>query len=286
MKVGFLISGGLGELVLNYFVDKVEVEFVLTDKGSDNIINICKYNNVPVFAGNPRNSKIDSFLKDLQCDVIASVNYLFIVNKNVIDKAKYLCFNIHGSLLPKYRGRTPHVWSIINNEQQTGITAHKIDEGCDTGEIIKQISIAIESDDTGAIILDKYKEKYIPLIEEIFELFINGKLESYKQDDSKATYFGKRTPEDGRINWDWDFERIRNWVRAQAFPYPGAFTFYEGKKIIIDKVSRSDFGFHFQMENGTILNSDPLLIKCSNSALKVDLMRTSDVSFSINGKFI
>jgi len=285
MKIGFLVSGGLGELAIKYFVGKVDIQFVLTDKGSNGIIRVCEQNKIPYFVGNPRSSKIDSFIESKNCDIIASVNYLFLINRNVINKAKDFCFNIHGSLLPKYRGRTPHVWSIINGESYTGISAHKIDEGCDTGDIIKQIIVDIEPEDTGSIILEKYKNLYIPILEEIFELYKNGAISFTKQDESKATYFGKRTPEDGRINWDWDFERIRNWVRAQASPYPGAFTIYNGKRIIIDKISKSDFGFHYQMENGTILSLDPLLIKCSNSVLKVDSLRNNDVKFVVNDRF-
>ena len=78
-------------------------------------------------------------------------SYLFLIEKDIILHPRFLTFNIHGSLLPKYRGRAPHIWAIINNEKETGITAHVIDEKCDSGDIISQIKIKIEE-----ILVDKY----------------------------------------------------------------------------------------------------------------------------------
>jgi len=282
MKVAFLVSGALGESVLKYFINKLNVEFVLTDNNSNGIIELCKKFDTPFFAGNPRSSKIDNFISNLECDVIASVNYLFLIDKKIIQIAKGLCFNIHGSLLPKYRGRTPHVWAIINGEKQTGVTAHIIDEGCDTGAIIKQVQVNIDKDDTGADILNKYRDLYIPLIDFVLKSFIEDKIELEFQNESKATYFGKRTPDDGRINWDWSVDRIINWIRAQAHPYPGAFSYHNNNKIIIDKASPSDFGFNFQVPNGTILSDNPLVIKCATGALQIDTIRNKNHNFRIN----
>jgi methionyl-tRNA formyltransferase len=96
-----------------------------------------------------------------------------------------------------------------------------------------------------------------------------NKIRASKQNNSMATYFGKRTPDDGQINWEWQLNRIINWIRAQAYPYPGAFTFCNEEKIIIDKVIKSDFGFDYNQQNGTILSTEPLTVKCSNSAVEI-----------------
>lgn len=284
MRIAFLVSGGLGEFVLNHFITEYDVSFVLTDKASVSIINTCSNHKISVYAGNPRKPEIDEFLKDKSCDVLVSVNYLFIIEEKVIKLAKKLCFNVHGSLLPKYRGRTPHVWAIINNESETGITAHVIDQDCDSGDIIKQVKVKINQVDTGASILEKFKELYIPLVESILTDCDMNLLSFTKQDESKATYFGKRTPEDGRIDWNWSVERIINWVRAQSKPYPGAFTYYNNKKLIIDQVSRSEFGFHYLMENGMIISTKPLLIKCCNGVLSIDKIRDSNLKFEVKSK--
>ena len=274
MKLGILSSGNLGKDTLEKIILNFKVLFVLTDSNSQGILSLCKDNEIPYFKGNPRNSIGYNFIKKFEVDIIFSINYLFLIEKDIIQHSKQLTFNIHGSLLPKYRGRTPHVWSIINNEKDAGITAHVIDEGCDTGDIISQIKIPINKIDTGADVLNKFKLEYYNLILDVFKKLNSGKLELIKQDEKLATYFGKRTPEDGRINWNWQKERIRNWVRAQSYPYPGAFTFFNGQKVTIDKVEESYLGFNYNIINGTILEVKPnLIIKTQNGALIIKSYR-------------
>jgi methionyl-tRNA formyltransferase len=214
------------------------------------------------------------------------VNYLFIIEKDIIKHSKKLSFNIHGSLLPKFRGRTPHVWAIINGETKTGITAHKIDEGCDTGNVIEQVEVDIQDFDTGASILEKFNKLYFPLIEKVIENCQEETIEYKFQDESKASYNGKRTPKDGEINWNWDSERIINWVRAQAFPYPGAFTYYKKNKIIIDNViNQSEENISNKLP-GTILEVEPFtVVKTANGMLKLNIIRTKNCTFETGQKF-
>ena len=268
MKVGILTSGDLGINTLIKIIHDFNVVFVLTDSNSHGILSLCKENKIPYFKGNPRNGVGYNFIKKIEVDIIASINYLFLIEKDIIHHSKQITFNIHGSLLPKYRGRTPHVWSIINNEEETGITAHVIDEGCDTGDIISQTKIKIDKFHTGNDILNKYKILYYNLVKEVIEKVKSDQLELKKQDENLATYFGVRRPENGRIDWNWQKERIRNWVRAQSYPYPGAFTFFNSQKITIDKVEESSLGFNYNIINGTILEVKPdLIIKTQNGAL-------------------
>lgn len=269
MILGVLCSGSLGLIVLKYLKGCKKIAFVCTDSKSSDIIEYCKANSVLFFVGNPRGGKIDSFLEGKYIDILVSVNYLFIIESNLITFPKKLAFNVHGSLLPKYRGRTPHVWSIINNESVAGVTAHIIDDGCDTGDIIVQKTILISQHDTGASLLRKYEHSYIPIIEEVLKKVEIGAVQLTKQDVTRASYFGKRTAADGLINWNWQKERIRNWVRAQAYPYPGAFTYVDNKKVIIDKVVFSDFGFFNDEPNGLIKATDPILIKTPNGVIAV-----------------
>lgn len=274
-----LCSGALGFAVLKEIHVKWDVVFVFTDFNSKAIIEYSTKNNIPLFKGNPRDSKSEEFSKNNSSDVLISINYLFVVESNVIKMAKGIAFNVHGSLLPKYRGRTPHVWAIINNEHKAGITAHLLEESCDTGDILRQLVVPISEEDTGNSILMKYHELYQPLIEEVLLDFAEGKLKSYAQNEENATYFGKRSPEDGLISWDWHKERIRNWVRAQSYPYPGAFSFYAGKKIIIDSVEFSNSGYRQNMKNGEIIKINPLEVKSPNGIVVVRKIRNSDIRF-------
>ncbi|MDP4797625.1 MAG: methionyl-tRNA formyltransferase [Crocinitomicaceae bacterium] len=282
MKIGLLCSGNLGLTLLKHLNATYKVEFVMTDSKSDSIIAFSTFEKIPVFSGNPRNNSTSEFTKDKTIDVLISINYLFIIEKDLIDHPKMISFNIHGSLLPKYRGRTPHVWAIINNEKKTGITAHIIDEGCDTGEILEQITIPISDDDSGSSILEKFADLYVPLVDSVLTKIKGNSLKKIPQKNELATYFGKRTPDDGKINWNWQKERIRNWVRAQKSPYPGAFTFFNENKIIIDEIVYSDLGYSSELSNGTVISLLPLTVKTPNGAVEITQFRNTLTDLKLN----
>ena len=269
------MSGTLGLTCLEFINNISCVCYVFTDKKSKEIVDFCKKNNIPYFIGNPRNDKAVDFIKKYPTHVILSINYLFIINSDLIRLPRKYAINFHGSLLPKYRGRTPHVWSIINNEKETGITAHRITEECDKGEIVHQEKIQILPDTTGGNILEQFINLYPVIIQKVINMIENDQVLLVQQDETKATWFGKRTHEDGEINWNWQKERIYNWVRAQSSPYPGAFSFYNKIKIIIHKIEFSEIGFDFKQENGTILQGgNQPIIKTPNGAVKLLVIET------------
>lgn len=191
--------------------------------------------------------------------------------------------NIHGSLLPKYRGRTPHVWAIINGETETGITAHLIDEEVDQGAILRQLTVKIEAEDTGAMVLQKFHQLYPILVFDLLQDLQNNCLQPRQQDARKAFYFGKRTAADGLIDWNWSRQRIKNWIRAQAHPYPGAFTYFNQQKIYIHKAHFDETGFHQEQPNGFVLDRGPqhLVVKTPNGALRLEQLQTDHpIAFS------
>jgi methionyl-tRNA formyltransferase len=272
MKFTICASGHLGFVVLKELVQhQVSVSFVLTDSHSDSILAYCEAQHIPCFKGNPRKGKFLEWMKaeGLYIQHLLSINYLFILDGEILNQVEGYAINFHGSLLPKYRGRTPHVWAIINGEKECGITAHLMNDRCDDGDIVKQLVLPIEEEDTGAKILEKYNAMYPSLVMEVVRMVQSGQVTCTPQDSSKATYFSKRTPADGEINWNWQKERIRNWVRAQAAPYPGAFTFYKGHKVTVHQVKAVDEGFMDTMPNGLILSlkEGHPIVKTPNGAL-------------------
>jgi methionyl-tRNA formyltransferase len=278
---GLLVSGELGLICLRSIRQNHQITSVLTDKKSFAIISYCLDNNIPVFAGSPRGGSAISFLNNYQVDILLSINYLFLVESDVINFPNKYAINFHGSLLPRYRGRTPHVWAIINNETKSGITAHFISETCDSGDIVYQEIVNIDNKMTGADLLVEFSSRYPSIIEKVIGLLESGRTEAKKQDEKKATYFGKRTPSDGNINWHWHRERIYNWVRAQAKPYPGAFTYYQGKKIIIHQISFSEWGFFDTDADGLVLDGgEKPIIKTPNGAIQI-LMMEKDAHLTI-----
>lgn len=273
MKLGLMVSGGLGLTVLKKCFEEYSVVAVLTDKNSSEIIQFSSLNSIPCFVGNPRGGKTYDFINHNPIDLALSINYLFIVESDIIQWPVLGAVNFHGSLLPKYRGRTPHVWAIINNEQKTGVTAHYITEGCDEGDILNQIEIDIELEDTGADILNKFNSLYPKVIKDTITQFSSNSISRREQNNQLATFFGKRTPEDGKIDWSWQKERIRNWVRAQAYPYPGAFSYIQGNKVVIDKVEFDDFGFNQNQKDGTVLTLNPIRVKTPNGTVRLSSVR-------------
>jgi methionyl-tRNA formyltransferase len=282
MKLGLLLGGKLGARMVSFLENYGEIEFIMTDSNSSQVINFSKNRGIPLFCGNPRTEEAEEFFSEMNIDILISVNYLFIIQEKLIDLPKKIAFNVHGALLPKYRGRTPHVWAIINNEKNTGVTAHVMEKGCDTGDIIEQVCVPIHERDTGATLLDKFDNLYYEVISTVISKIKLNNLVLTPQDHTKATFFTKRTPEDGLINWNWQKERIRNWVRAQSYPYPGAFTFVREKKLIIDEVCYADDGYDSRLPNGTVLNADRFIVKTNNGAIKIKSARGKKISLEEN----
>lgn len=282
-SIVILASGKLGFHVLNNFDIKWHIDAIGTDKNSDEVIEYAKSKNIPLFIGNPRDGKLSFFLKNIKSSILFSVNYLFLLEPDVLDLFTFP-LNIHGSLLPKYRGRSPHIWSIINNEKKTGITTHLIDNGCDTGKIIFQKEIKISIKDTGYSILQKYFKYYPEIIKNTLEIVSSGKMHLVTQNEKYATKYGKRTPSDGKINWEWQKERINNWVRALTNPYPGAFTFYNNTRLVIDEIKYCEIGYDSILPNGIILSVKPnIIVKTPNGLIEIIKFREDyGLDFNIN----
>ncbi len=288
MQIAVAASGNLGHGALeNLLLGGYEVNCIFTNRASGAILQLAEDYGVPSFVGNPRNGEAFHWVseRDIKCDVLLSVNYLYIFEADLINWPNKIALNVHGSLLPKYRGRTPHVWAIINGEKETGVTVHEMVERLDGGDIILQRSLPITNSKTGAEILHDFHTIYPKAILSALEQVAVGNAQKYHQDEGKATYFGKRQPSDGLVIWDWQWQRIHNWVRAQAYPYPGAFTYYNNKKVIIDEVEPTDVGFDYETPNGTILvgGAKPI-VKTPNMAVRLSSLREPNLLFRTNEK--
>lgn len=277
LKISVLASGNLGYDLVRYIYDKYSIVSIFSDKNSIKINEFAASKGIAFFSGNPRNGRAQNFINKNDIDLLLSINYIFLVEKDLINWPKLAAINFHGSLLPKYRGRTPHIWAIINNEKVCGVTAHFIEEGCDNGDIIHQAIITIDENDTGASILGKYHLIYPDIVDEVIKKFCENSIIRFPQDESKSTYFGKRCPEDGLIKWNWQKERIRNWIRALAFPYPGAFTYFNNTKIIIDEIEFDETGFSNDIKDGMILGINPVIVKTPNGAIRITKFRDEQI---------
>jgi methionyl-tRNA formyltransferase len=188
----------------------------------------------------PDDINSSEFIKEigkLNPDLITIVSYHSIVRRELIDKYKNRIINAHGALLPKYRGRAPINWAIINGEKEAGVTVHFVAEKVDSGDIIAQERVPIEMEDTAIDVLKKSLPLYPKLVLEAVMQIEKGEVKATKQDLSKGSYFKSRKPEDGLIDWNKNTIQLYNWVRALTHPYPGAFTYHNSKKIFIWKAA-------------------------------------------------
>lgn len=171
-------------------------------------------------------------------DVLFSFYYRQIVSPEILELPRLGCYNLHGSLLPRFRGRSPTNWAILLGEKKTGVTLHEMVARADAGAIVGQREVDIGEDDDARTVLLKQVEATRGLLEEVYPLIITGRARAIPQDERMATKFAGRRPEDGAIHWHESAESIHNLVRAVAYPWPGAFTTLRGCKCTIWQTRR------------------------------------------------
>ena len=165
----------------------------------------------------------------LQPDFIFSFYYRSMLGAPLLRCARRGALNMHGSLLPKYRGRAPVNWAILNGEAQTGATLHYMVEQADAGDIVDQLAVPILADDDAREVFGKVTAAAEIVLARSLPGLIAGNAPRRPQPIEPGQYFGRRRPEDGRIDWGLPAVRIHNLVRAVAPPFPGAFTDVDGR---------------------------------------------------------
>ncbi|MCE5280698.1 MAG: formyltransferase [Deltaproteobacteria bacterium] len=170
----------------------------------------------------------------LKPDMIFSFYYRNMIPEAILGIPPMGAYNLHGSLLPAYRGRCPVNWVLIHGESRTGVTLHHMVKKADAGDIVGQRVVLIDSRETARSLYDKLCEAAEILLGQLLPLMREGTAPRIPQDISRGSYFGGRRPEDGRIDWQWDARRIYNLIRAVTDPYPGAFGLLpDGSRMIV-----------------------------------------------------
>jgi UDP-4-amino-4-deoxy-L-arabinose formyltransferase/UDP-glucuronic acid dehydrogenase (UDP-4-keto-hexauronic acid decarboxylating) len=202
-------------------------------------------------------------------DIIFSFYYRHLVRSPILAIPPAGCLNLHGSLLPKYRGRCPINWVLINGEKETGVTLHYMTPRADDGDIVGQKRIPISDYDTARSLYEKTVAASHQLLDEILPQIKKGTITRHPQDHAQATYYGGRRPKDGEIHWSATASQVRNLARAVTIPYPGAFSYIGDRKCFFWMVTEiPDKGE--KRDPGTIISCDPLVIQCGKGAIRVD----------------
>jgi methionyl-tRNA formyltransferase len=208
---------------------------------------------------------VERIVRELAPDLIFSFYYRKMIPERVLAHAQLGAYNMHGSLLPRYRGRAPLNWAIIHGENETGLTLHVMVREADAGDVIDQERVPIGPEETAGEVAMRIPDAAVRLILRQIDALKAGTATRHVQDHSKATYFGIRRPEDGRIDWRQSSAEIFNLVRAVAPPFPGAFTAGAGRRIMVWK-ARVAKG---SGRPGEILSLSPLVVAAGEGAVEL-----------------
>lgn len=206
----------------------------------------------------------------LKPDLILSVYYRNMIGTKVLDLAPLGAFNLHGSLLPKFRGRAPINWAVVHGAQETGMTLHRMVKRADAGNIVDQEGVSISPRDTA----EEVFRKVLPLARQVLarqiDALLAGTAKETPQDETQATYFGGRKPEDGRLIWTQTSKQLFNLIRAVTDPYPGAFFDLGTARCMVWWGEENSSGTSGKTgKPGEILSTLPLVIATGDGALEV-----------------
>ncbi|ORM71674.1 bifunctional UDP-4-amino-4-deoxy-L-arabinose formyltransferase/UDP-glucuronic acid oxidase ArnA [Pantoea rwandensis] len=252
---------------------EISAIFTHADSAAENhffgsVARLAAEQGIPVYAPEDANHPLwVDRIKTMAPDYIFSFYYRNLLSDDVLSSARLGAFNLHGSLLPKYRGRAPLNWVLVNGEKETGVTLHRMVKRADAGDIVAQLSVAIEEQDNALTLHRKLVTCATQVLEQALPAMKRGEIAATPQDQSQATVVGRRTPEDGRIQWEQSAQSINNLVRAVTDPWPGAFAFAGTVKFVVWKGRvHADAP---QAKPGTVISVEPFLIACGEGALEV-----------------
>jgi len=204
-------------------------------------------------------------LREIAPAFIFSFYYRNMIGQEALDIPALGALNLHGSLLPRYRGRVPVNWSIINGESETGATLHYMVEKPDAGDMVDQEKVPILFTDTALDLFNRITDAAAKVIGRSWPRLLAGTAPRIPMDLAAGSYFGGRKPADGLIDWTKGAVQIYNLIRGVTHPYPGAFTYLDGRKVTIWQA----WPVAGKGEPGRIVSTDPLLVGTCEGVLEI-----------------
>ncbi|GAB4235622.1 MAG: hypothetical protein OHK0028_12320 [Deltaproteobacteria bacterium] len=198
------------------------------------VADLCRERGIPVHTPKDVNSAPwPDRIRAASPDLLFSFYYRSMLKREILGIPRLGAMNLHGSLLPKYRGRAPVNWVLVNGETETGMTLHFMTEKPDAGDIVGQAAVPIAFDDTALTLFGKMERAASLLLDDLLPRISKGEIPRRPNEIERGSYFGGRRPEDGRIDWSRKAVEIYNLVRAVTRPYPGAFGELAGEKLTV-----------------------------------------------------
>lgn len=241
----------------------------------ESVARLCASLDIPTFVPNSVNHPLWlQHIAAIKPEFIFSFYYRELLPASILSLASKGAFNLHGSMLPRYRGRSPLNWALLNGETESGVTLHYMVERADAGDIVGQRAVTIADDDYAPDVHAKQVKAAEALMADVFPRIANGTAPRTPQNIAEGEYCGRRRPEDGQIDWNKPAAAVRNLVRAVTQPFPGAFSYTGNRKIIVWRAD-TDASAHGQ-KPGTVLAVEPLTIACAEGALIVRIGQVED----------
>ena len=227
--------------------------------------------NIPIFTpDNVNTPEWRERIAALKPDLILSVYYRHMIGTKILALPPLGAFNMHGSLLPKYRGRAPINWAVLHGEPRIGMTLHRMVKDPDAGAVVDQEGVDIAPRDTAEQAFRKVMPCARLVLARQIDALLAGTAIETPQDDSQATYFTGRKPDDGRIRWNTTTLQIFNLIRAVTDPYPGAFTDFNGARLMVWWAETDTPATkNLQGKPGEILSLEPLVIATADGAIEL-----------------
>ena len=202
------------------------------------VASLAKGAGIPVFLTEEiHDARWIGHLRALRPDVLFSFYYRHIVRRPILEIPRLGAYNLHGSLLPRYRGRCPVNWQLVHGERVSGVTLHVMTGRADAGDIVAQERVSVGPDDTALQLYARLNAAAEVLLDRELGAVLSGRAARRPQDESQATVFGGRRPEDGRVDWRWPRARVHDLVRAVAPPWPGAFGELADGRLMLGRTS-------------------------------------------------
>ena len=211
-------------------------------------------------------------LRAAGADIFVVAAFGQILSKEILDIPKYGCINVHASLLPEYRGAAPIQWAIADGKKVTGVTIQRMNEGVDTGDIITNVTVDIRDDETGGSLFDRLMEAGKALTVDTLSLIEEGRAVYTPQDESRASHAKILKKEMGHIDFSKAAEEIERLIRAFT-PWPGGYTFYDGKMLKIKKCSVTGSSNSDIPGTVTAVSADDITVSCKSGALLIKVVQ-------------
>ncbi len=236
----------------------------------ESVKNWANSRNLPVSTTEEINSeKWIEKIKALKPDIIFSCYYRKMIDSRILAIPDIGAFNLHGSLLPSYRGRCPVNWVIINGEKITGVTLHYMIDKPDAGDLVGQKEVAIDFCDTAKTLYDKLCRTAALLLDDLLPMIKRGQIPRSKQNLAAGSYFGGRKPEDGRIDWNKSATEIYNLIRGVTEPYPGAQALLENNEKIIIWWAQPAEGLNNDIPGAVKIFGEEVIVQTGKNAVKL-----------------